>query len=548
MGIDAVKKHLANKYEFIGLIGKGGFAEVYLARDKLLEREVAVKILLSQFADEPVTVERFIREARLYARLEHRNLIPVYDTGIVGKDAFIIMKYIKGESLKALKEREGKVSMESIGPIIREMSGTMGYIHSRGIIHRDIKPANILIEERTGIMYLADFGIARSDMSKTLTQSGLIVGTPNYISPEQVKGKHIDNRADIYAFGAMLYESISGKPIFTGDSSIEILYQHVNEEPKPLSELVPHIPREIKYIVARCLEKDPDKRFQGAGEMLAILDNKRATFISRYLLSRESRGKKGKGEKRNILAAAVSLVIVVAIAVAMVLWLNKDNGLDKEKSDSPIITSSAVDSQKEAVTKVKEIEELPKPQGQKENEDVQKEKAITIKKPAKEAIEIPVKKKEQKQPPVIKADGIVRFSSYPIYLNTEVYWNDIKLGDTTQAFEKPFKPGRYTFVFKIPGYREIKKEVAVQAGKEARAHVKFEPYGIVTITARPVARFFINGEDYGTDYLLEKKLPVGEYTVKAVKKGYKTQERKMKLAWRKKPVIINLNFEKRRTN
>ncbi|NIM11774.1 MAG: protein kinase [Candidatus Aminicenantes bacterium] len=555
MGIDSVKQYLANKYEFIEPIGKGGFAEVYLAKDKLLERKVAVKILLSQFANEPDTVKRFIREARLYARMDHKNLIPVYDIGIIEdkeKNAFIIMKYIKGESLRTRQEREGKLPIDMIRTVIKEIASALEYIHSQGIIHRDIKPGNILTEEGTQNLYLADFGIARADTGDTLTQSGLIVGTPNYISPEQIKGKRIDSRADLYAFGATLYELITGKPIFTGDSSMQILYKHVNEEPEPLDSHMPNLPREIQYIVTRCLEKDPDKRFQTGGEILEILDSKRATFISRYLQARKKALQQKTGKRKNVIGKIAAIFLLVVITAAVVLLLNKEKGVEviSKKEESPQKTRAKpplkTEEQLPTKSKTEIVIEDKDTQDKKDKEtpSVQEKQKPPVglkkEKETKEKIKPKSREEQKMQPP---QQGTVRFSSYPIIMPAEVYLNDIMIGKTGQVFDKHFDPGEYTFTFKIPGYEEIKQKVIVKTGEESIAHVKFKPYGLVTITALPFARFFIDGKDYGTDPLYEIKLPEGEYTVKAVKKGYKTEEKKIKVEF-KKTVTLSFTLEK----
>ena len=271
MSIEKVKKSLSQKYEFIKLIGKGGFAEVYLAKDKLLEREVAIKILLSQHAEDTEIVERFIREARLYAKFDHKNLIPIYETGIVEKNAFLVMKYINGESLKDIVDRQGSLNSHQTLNVIKGMASALTYIHGKGIIHRDIKPANILIEKATNRIYLADFGIARPISSKTLTQTGMLIGTPYYISPEQINKGVADKRSDIYALGTTLYEIISGKPVFKCETSIEVLYKHVNEEPQPIASISPNITMEMKHIVEKCLKKNPKDRFQNANEILEVI-------------------------------------------------------------------------------------------------------------------------------------------------------------------------------------------------------------------------------------------------------------------------------------
>ena len=309
MNIEKIKIALSKKYEFIKLLGKGGFAEVYLAKDKLLEREVAVKILLSQHADDSEVIERFIREAKLYASFDHKNLIPIYETGIIENTAYIVMKYIKGASLKDIIENDGELDSTFILIVIKGMASALKYIHNKEIIHRDIKPANILIEIETNRMFLADFGIARPISSKTLTQTGMLIGTPYYISPEQIKNGKTDKRSDIYALGTTLYEVISGAPIFKCETPIEVLYKHVNETPKPIASINPNITDEIKYIVEKCLEKDPDNRFQDANEILDVISTGKTRQIKNNYTNKTKNNYKDRVFKLGIIILFISGII-----------------------------------------------------------------------------------------------------------------------------------------------------------------------------------------------------------------------------------------------
>ncbi len=504
--VEKLKKHIANKYEFIGLIGKGGFAEVHLAKDIILERKVAVKILLSQHSNDPEIVERFLREAKLYARLEHENLIPIFDTGIIDDYAYIIMKYIKGQSLKALQEKHGKLPADLLARVIKKMAAAMDYIHAKGIIHRDIKPANVLIEEETQNIYLADFGIARADMGKTLTQSGLIIGTPSYISPEQIKGKKIDHRADLYAFGAMLYELASGKPIFTGDSSLEILYQHVNEEPEPIAQKAAHLPREIKYIISKCIEKNPEHRFQSAAEILEVLEKKRATVMSRYLRSLETK-------RAHPTIKRMLMILLFLIFTSVALFVVNNLLIDKRDQKSIQMDQKAV-SQTQS-TDIGKEPERQEPVGEPESAgkgDSPAEKRIEQEKT--KGIETTRQKQEMPSEPIR-----VRFSSYP--LGAEVYWQNEKLGDTSQAFFRTFPPGKYSFKFVIPGYQTLEKELSVSKENNI-VHQKFLPYGFVTITSSPFANIRIDGQEAGTTPLYRKILTVGPHRIELHKPGYET--------------------------
>ncbi|MEN8155128.1 MAG: serine/threonine-protein kinase, partial [Acidobacteriota bacterium] len=342
MDIENIKKFFSGKYDFIELLGRGGFAEVHLAMDKMLERKVAIKILLPQHTSDPEIVKRFIREARLYAKLEHPNLINIYETGIAEGTAFIVMKYVKGENLKTYIQKDVKTRLSLVPRVIESLSGALNYIHEKGIIHRDIKPANIILEDGGKNIYLADFGIARSDSSQTMTQTGSIMGTPYYISPEQIKGGVVDQRSDLYAFGATLYELVTGKPVFSADSSMEILYKHVNSEPEQIGKTSPETPKNLKYIISRCLEKKPEKRFQNAVEITEILSGKKNVSMTKYLNSIES-GR--KGGKKRLIFTLLSLILVPVMIFFVYKGISGSGGevsdtLQQEKNNSEAVMNS----------------------------------------------------------------------------------------------------------------------------------------------------------------------------------------------------------------
>lgn len=544
MNIEKLKKFFKEKYEFMGLLGRGGFAEVHLAMDKLLERKVAIKILLPQHSTDPDIVKRFIREARLYAKLEHKNLINIYDTGIAEGTAFIVMKYIKGKNLKYFIKGPKNTRLEIAPKLVVNMGNVLSYIHKNQIIHRDIKPANILVEDETNKIYLADFGIARSVTSKTLTQSGSIMGTPYYISPEQIKGKTVDHRSDIYAFGATLFELVTGKPVFSADSSIEVLYKHVNDKPEPVGKIIPELSRNLKYIISKCIEKKPEHRFQNANEMVEIFDKKRSPAITRYFSGEKTESKHGT---RKALFLVFSIFVITAILV--LVFQKSENNIKKNDTGNQTkkVISGLVDQEKKPKslpTEKLEIKDDKKEIKQDKKEEIPvKEKKPVIKRNnikkigTQNAAGSKMKKKEvKKEDPVTipKEKGTIRFSSYP---PADVFWNDFRLGNTTQRFKKKFPPGRYNFVFKIEGYMTYEKEILVTGGEEASAHHRFKSFGFLTITARPFATFYINGIDQGENPIVKKKFPVGDYIIKAVKSGYITEERSVKINKMKKSVI-----------
>ena len=266
------RRLLGGRYELDGVVGRGGMAEVYRARDLRLDRIVAVKTLREDLARDQTFQARFRREAQSAASLNHPSIVAVYDTGedMAGNAPvpYIVMEYVDGRTLRDLLREDRRLLPERAMEITDGTLRALEYSHRNGIVHRDIKPGNVMLT-RAGDVKVMDFGIARavSDAQATMTQTAQVIGTAQYLSPEQARGERVDARSDLYSTGCLLYELLTGRPPFTGDSPVAIAYQHVRENPIPPSRVDPEIPGWADAIVLTAMAKDPNDRYQSAAEM-----------------------------------------------------------------------------------------------------------------------------------------------------------------------------------------------------------------------------------------------------------------------------------------
>ena len=265
-------RKLSSRYELGEILGFGGMSEVHLARDNRLDRDVAIKVLRADLARDPTFYLRFRREAQNAAALNPPAIVAVYDTGEAETEAgplpFIVMEYVEGSTLRDIVRAEGPMAPRRAMEVIADVCAALDFSHRNGIVHRDVKPANVMINN-AGAVKVMDFGIARalSDSSSPMTQTAAVIGTAQYLSPEQARGEQVDARSDVYSLGCVLFEILTGEPPFKGDSPVAVAYQHVREDPELPSRVNASVPRELDSIILKAMAKNPANRYQSAAEM-----------------------------------------------------------------------------------------------------------------------------------------------------------------------------------------------------------------------------------------------------------------------------------------
>jgi predicted Ser/Thr protein kinase len=329
---------LGGRYEVIRPLGWGGMAEVYLAADRLLGREVAVKVILQRFADDEEFTSRFRREARAAASLNHPNVVAVHDVGVHQGNPFIVMEYVPGRTLADMVRENGPLPLDRAAEVGEAVARALGAAHAAGIVHRDVKPGNIMVTA-DGRIKVLDFGIARALRWTPLTDTPAVHGTAEYMAPEYVRGEGADPRSDVYSLGAVLYEALTGRPPFTGDSPLQVAYRQLEEAPAPPETIRPEISAALSAVVLRCLAKHPGERYRRAEELAADLSGVRSGRpAATSPLARERTGvlhhgppaeppdrRTRLGRRWALAGTAVAFVVATAIT-AMALWPDARSG------------------------------------------------------------------------------------------------------------------------------------------------------------------------------------------------------------------------------
>jgi serine/threonine protein kinase len=335
---------IADRYELVELLGTGGMSNVYKAHDQLLERNVAIKILHPHYSDDHEYIERFRHEARAAAQLSHPHIVTVIDRGEDEGRQFIVFECVDGENLKQLLARTGPLPTRRAVELACQIADGLAFAHEHGLIHRDVKPQNVLLTP-DGDAKVTDFGIARSlDVDRGVTETGTVLGTSNYLSPEQASGSPTTPLTDVYSLGVVLYELLTGEVPFPGDNFVAIAMKHVTEPPPDLLERRPDVPLRLAAAVDRALEKDPSRRFPSMSEFESELRRTLAemsepdaerTFVAASPVLRESRPRRVRPRRRRwpILLPLVALLAAAAI-VAGILGLGGSKGPQQEASAS----------------------------------------------------------------------------------------------------------------------------------------------------------------------------------------------------------------------
>jgi len=454
--VDIVRERLQRviegKYRIERLLGKGGMGQVFLAHDLTLEREVAIKVLPPDVAQDDQVVRRFQQEAKTAAKLDHPNIIPIYRVESEGGLNYFVMKYISGTSLEDLLDKKEPVPVPEIQRILWEAACALGHAHQRGVVHRDVKPANIMFDHDGRVM-LTDFGISKALQAATgFTATGMIIGTPHYMAPEQGKGAPVDGRADQYSLGVVGYRMITAELPFSGDSVHTIIYKHIYEEPPLASTKRPGIPASLTAAISRALAKEPDQRFPTMEDFATAVWPEQpvaAPAKSRGAVRPRSRATAdapteitsapttplpaAKSRKPRSRAAAVIGLVVVAAVVGGYLVLNRS----------------------------REPEAVPGPRSQLPAPSVD-----TVRVPAQ-----PSRRPPRRAAPAVEAQGFLTVAADPF---GQVYIDGVDAGQTPLV-EYAVRPGRHRIRIEHAGFKTITETVQVDASNTVRKRYTLLP-------------------------------------------------------------------------
>ena len=530
-----LQRLVQGKYEIRRLLGKGGMGAVFLAHDLTLEREVAIKVLPPDFSTDPQVIKRFQQEAKTAAKLDHNNIIPIYRVESEDGLNYFVMKFISGTSLEDVLESKQPLTYDYVQRILWEAACALGHAHSRGVVHRDVKPANIMFDHDGRVM-LTDFGISKALQSASgLTGTGMIIGTPHYMAPEQAKGQPVDGRADQYSLGVVGYRLLAGSLPFSGDSVHTILYKHIFEEAPRVSQLRQDIPRYLTDAIQRALSKEPAQRFPTMEEFATAIWPEQPVSATgkatpRPVLQRPPTAPAARGpvtadtptehvasaasaaapttplpsvRPRTMPAAAARptprksskagifvLLGVVVLAAGGYFVLSSRNGakgggepsatttelaITPAPAPGPAVTpqSTAVATQTPGTTVTTPPADVATPTPRPQASDRRATRPLARQPAPVRPTPTPVTQPPVQQPPAapVVEQGFLTIDSDPA---GEVFIDGIDVGPTP-LFNQPVKVGRHTVRIEAPGYKTATQAVDVVAGNPVRKRFTLIP-------------------------------------------------------------------------
>ncbi|MBI1967716.1 MAG: protein kinase [Gemmatimonadetes bacterium] len=487
-----LQRIVEGKYQLKRMLGKGGMGAVFLAQDLTLDREVAIKVLPPDISQDPKVIQRFQQEAKTAAKLDHTNIIPIYRVESEGGLNYFVMKYIVGTSLEDVLEQKQPLSTGYIQRVLWEAACALGHAHQRGIVHRDVKPANILFDHDGRVM-LTDFGISKALQSASgFTGTGMIIGTPHYMAPEQAKGQPVDGRADQYSMGVVGYRMITGQLPFSGDSVHTILYKHIFEEAPRASGARPDLPPHLSEAIARALSKEPDQRFPTMedfatavwpeqpvsapkGGKAAVTSRPRPRPVTAESpteavsaapttpipkAARPSAGKPEPKKSKAGLSVGVAAVVMLGVGGYLVLGRGKA-ATDQQQQAAPPRTSPQPAPPVVITDTVRDTVRVP----------------VQAPQPTRPQRQTPVQRppaQQQTPAPPVEEWGYITIDATPV--SGTVYVDGVEAGFTPLASYR-VKPGLRTIRIQSEGYKTITDRLQVDAGNTVRKRYPLIPEG-----------------------------------------------------------------------
>lgn len=449
----------AGRYQILEELGRGGMGRVYKALDNEINENIAIKVLNPEISLDAQTIERFRNELKVARKIIHLNICRLYDLNKEGGNYFITMEYVSGEDLKNTILRVGQLSIGKSLIIVKQICQGLAAAHHLGVVHRDLKPHNIMID-RNGDARIMDFGIARTLKAEGLTESGVLIGTPEYMSPEQALGEEIDERSDIYSLGIILFELLTGTVPFKGDTAVSVALKQKTDPPPIPKTLNSHISDDLNHLILKCLEKDKKQRYKNAEEVISEINSieRGVPTTDKVLPEKEKEAKKPRKPflKRMIPVGLVLAAVIIIGGYFLLQWLQ-----------GPKTNAAAVDKTEEIKQKEELSQKTPSEEPSKEEQKQSPEESL----------------KELAKPTVVQTGkkGFINIDTSPA--GATIYVNDKSQGTAPTRSELP--PGTYKIRIKHPNYQEKQEEVSIKEGETFTKEYVLRPVYILDIKTTP---------------------------------------------------------------